>query len=112
MNDNIVTSDLSDFGYRELAMARDLLTVYLENNNTLFIGDGVNIAMNRNSGYVFITDEDYNVAMECEGKLEDWFSSPYDGHEGFLEDLANEYENMHPEDQEWFNDIKAAYARS
>lgn len=106
MNDNIVTTDFSDFGYREIAMARDLLDAYVKNNNTRFLGDGLQVAMNRNSGYVFLTDEDYNVAMAVNGALEDWFSSPYEGREGFFDDLAEEYDDMHPEDQEWFDSIK------
>lgn len=104
-NADIVTSDLSEFGHKELCDLRDLLTAYLDKNQTHFLGSGVKPCFNRNSGYVFLTDEDYNVAMEANGKLLDWFSSPYNGVEGFFEDIKPEYESMHPDDQEWLQNI-------
>ena len=106
MTDNIVTIDLRDFGYREIAMTRDLLTAYISKNNTVYLGDGVQVAFNTHSGYVFLTDEDYNTAMECDGELLDWIVTPYEGHEGFYDDLMQEYEFMHPEDQEFMDSIK------
>jgi len=114
MNDNTVTTDMSEFGYRELAMTRDLLAAYIDQNNTKFLGaakagDGVQIWFNKNSGNVFLCDEDYNTAMESDGELCDWFVTPYNGCEGFLEDLLDEYSDMHPEDQEYIDQIKVAY---
>ena len=103
---NPVTTDLRDFGYRELAMARDLLKAYCEFGNTDYLNDKVQIAFNTHSGYVFLVDEDYNVAMECDGQLLDWFVTPYEGHEGFLENLMTEYKYMHPEDQEYLDQIQ------
>ena len=106
MNDNTVTTNLADFGYREIALARDLLNAYLEHNNTNYLGDGVQVWFNKNSGCVFLCDEDYNTAMECDGNLEDWLTTPYEGREGFLENLTAEYDDMHPEDQEYIDSIK------
>ena len=107
MQDTVIT-DLTKFGYRELKMARDLLTGLLEKNDTKFLGDGVQIAMNTHSGYVFLTDEEYNVAMLTDdGALEDWFSTTYEGHEGFYDDLMLEYKDMHPEDQAYMNQLTA-----
>ena len=62
-------------------------------------------AFNRSSGHVFLVNEDYQVCMLRDGKLESWYSSPYAGHEGFFDDLAAEYADMHPEDQRWLRDI-------
>ena len=108
MNDT-VTTDLTKFGYRELKMARDLLTGLLEKNDTRFLSDGVQIAFNTHSGNVFLTDEEYNVAMLTDdGVLEDWFTTPYEGHEGFLADLKDEYKTMHTEDQEFMVQITDA----
>ena len=108
---NTPTNDMSLFGYRELEMARDLLDAYINNNNTEYLNDGVQIMFNQNSGNVFFSDEDYNVAMVTydsagKGSLEDWFYTPYEGHEGFMDDLLLEYDNMHKEDQEYINSIR------
>ena len=107
-----VTSDLSAFGHRELVMARDLLGAYLERNHAHFLGPRVRIYMNRHSGYVFLSDEDLNSAMVTdEGNLEDWLSSPYEGKEGFFDDLKVEYPEMHEEDKEWFQEIAKSLGR-
>lgn len=90
------TRDLTQFGYRELDMAGDLLkALKTSSDKTEQLGDGVTVEMNPNSGNVFLVDEDYNVAMMNGDKLEDWFSCPYCGHEGFKEDMAHE-----PEDED------------
>lgn len=82
----IVTADLSSFGYRELQIASELLDAYANGtNDTSFLTDGITLNMNTNSGYVFLSDEDMNVAMindETE-KLEQFFSCPQCGNEGF-----------------------------
>src|SRR5678815_1789394 len=100
MRDSVVTADLSDFGYRELAMAADLLQAYKERDkdNTRLLGDGLSLCMNTNSGYVFLTDEDYNVAMMNGDVLEDWHTCSECGHEGFAEDLDDEH---HLNDDGW-----------
>lgn len=107
MND-IVTTDLSKFGFRELRMARDLLTGLLDKNDTRFLDGGIQLAFNTHSGNVFLTDDEYNVAMLNGDVLEDWFTTPYEGHEGFLADLKDEYKDMHPEDQEYMVQITDA----
>lgn len=79
-----VTTDLSEFGQRELKIAGELLTAYKsDNDNTkLFYGENVNVGFNKNSGYVFLTDDNYNVAVMENGKLVDFLSCPNCGHEG------------------------------
>jgi hypothetical protein len=44
--------------------------------------------------------------MEVEGKLESYYTTPYEGVEGFLIELIDEYNDLHPEDQEYVNSIK------
>ena len=84
------TRDFSEMGYRELDMVGDLLKAYKGNNDeTRFLGDGVKSEFNPNSGNVFLVDEDYNVAMMNGDKLEDFFSCPECGHEGFLEEMQH-----------------------
>jgi len=89
----VVTADLSHFGGRELREAIELLNAYME-QNTDYLGSGLTVNFNTNSGYVFLSDEDYNTAMMNGDKLEQWFSCPYCGHEGFLEDMKHDAENQ------------------
>lgn len=113
MANDIVTSDLSDFGYRELGIAGDLLTAYAENGAPEnFDEDGLQIGFNRNSGYVFLFNSEYQTLMLTDdGKLEEWLYTPYAGHEGFLEDLVEEYkaypEDWDEEDIEYLRDMGA-----
>jgi hypothetical protein len=85
-----VTYDMAEFGSREMSMASELMAAYVKQRPD-WLGNGVKVAMNRNSGYVFLTDEDYNAGMMNGDKLDMWLFTPYNGHEGFLEDLLDEY---------------------
>ena len=112
------TEDLADFGFREQEEAKDLFQAWRESGLPIdFENNGVKIAFNMNSGYVFLTNSEYQVAM-CEtndnGKLElfSFYSSPYEGKEGSFDELLEEYKDMHPEDQEWFQEIADNTKRS
>jgi len=83
------TTDLSDFGFRELKLSAELLRAYCENPPE-FLNDGVQVMMNRNSGYVFLTDDEFNVAMMNGDKLEQFHSCPECGEEGFAGDLPDD----------------------
>ncbi len=88
------TQDLSSFGCRELDMAGDLLkALKTEKDKTAYLSDGVKVEFNPNSGNVFLVDEGYNVAMMNDDMLEDWFTCPYCGHEGFKENMEHEPED-------------------
>lgn len=95
MNNNeketVVTTDLSKFGYRELRLAAQLLTAYCDADKQAseFLGDGLTLNMNKQSGYVFLSDENFNVGMMNGDKLEQWLNCPYCGHEGFKEDAIH-----------------------
>lgn len=79
----IVTADLSRFGYQELVQARELLHYYLE-SGAPFLGRGLTLNFNTHSGCVFLCDEDYRVGMlDGEGNLREWFFCPECGTEGF-----------------------------
>lgn len=99
-NNEVYTEDLADFGSRERSMAAELLAQPLPDN---FNDDGVKLAMNRNSGYVFLVNSDYQCAMMNGDTLEVFHSTPYDGHEGFLTDLLEEYtpDDLHADDVEY-----------
>jgi len=98
------TENLADFGNREKGMAGELLMA-LSNGNLPddFNDEGVKVAMNTSSGYVFLTNEDYQVAMMNGDKLESFYTCPICGHEGFLEDMAHGKDDK--ECQEYLKDI-------
>ena len=82
------TTDLSDFGFCELQMAAELLSAYCKSQPE-FLGDGIQVMLNTHSGYVFLTDEDFNVAMMNGDVLEEFHSCPDCGAEGFAEDMPD-----------------------
>ena len=111
-DDGVMTTNLADFGRKELAETRDLLDAML--NNGLpddFDDEGVVVAFNRNSGYVFLTNDEYQVAMVGDdGKLYSWYDTPYYGHEGSYEDLLAEaldgdWDDEVSEDYEYLKDL-------
>jgi hypothetical protein len=98
------TRDLLNFGYRELDMAGTLLkTFQTVNDDTKYLNSNVTIEFNQSSGNVFLVDEDCNVAMMNGHQLEDWFSCPICGHEGFKKDMEHGEDNE--ECQEYLKDI-------
>lgn len=96
------TTDLQDFGFRELRLAAELLTAYCERPPG-WLGCGVHLMMNRMSGCVFLTDEDCNVAMMNGGALDAWLFTPYDGYEGFIDELTEQYgpDDLHADDADY-----------
>lgn len=84
MNDN--TQKLKDFGYREIGMAGDLLRAYADNPH-VFSGSLEAVEFNPNSANVFLISEDYEVAMMNGDTLEQFYSCPECGAEGFKEDI-------------------------
>lgn len=60
--DSVITADYSKFGYRELEIAGKLLALYSE-RGVNFLNDGLTVNFNMHSGYVFLSDEDYNVGV-------------------------------------------------
>ena len=83
---DIITTDLSRFGMRELKMAARLLAAYCDSPPG-FLGDGLTVMLNMHSGYVFLTDEDFNVGMMNGNSLEQFHSCPECGAEGFAQEL-------------------------
>lgn len=100
------TTNLAEFGARELKELRDLLTAMLDHGlPENFYNNDVHPMFNKMSGAVFLTNSEYDVCMVVDGKLEMWYCSPYEGKEGFFSELLEEYPDMHHEDQEWFRQI-------
>jgi hypothetical protein len=88
MINDIITSDWSQFGYREIEEAKELLSHIKEINTE----GKVEVFFNTHSGYVFLSDGDYRVWMMNGDTIEEWYSCPECGHEGFLEDMEHEPE--------------------
>ena len=107
MSNNTYTEDLADFGSRERTMAAELLAQPLPDT---FNDDGVKLAFNLSSGYVFLVNSDYQVAMMNGDTLAVHHTTPYQGREGFIEDLLAEYtpDDLHREDADYIRDAAEA----
>ena len=103
--ENITTTDLAEFGYRELDMAADLLKAYADHGLDGFDHDEVRVMMNRNSGNVFLTNSEYQVAMMNGDKLELFYSCPNCGHEGFKDEIDHHSPSTDKDCQEWVKEI-------
>ena len=89
------TQNLADFGNVEREEAGILLsTLGTSRDHTQFFGDrGVAVEFNPMSGYVFLVDEDYNVAMMNGDVLEDFITCPNCGGEGLASDFKEDNED-------------------
>ena len=87
-----VTQNLSEFGFKELSEAGELLQAYGNNQNgiTHELFDNISLNFNTMSSCVFLADDNCNVAMMNGNDIELWYSCPYCGHEGFLEDMIHD----------------------
>lgn len=107
--EEIVTSDLSQFGARERKMAEDLLRAWREHGlPSDFADEDVTVAMNRNSGYVFLTNSEYQTAIETDGRLESFYSCPECGEEGTWSDSIEDHgKDGGSECRRWVRDVQA-----
>jgi hypothetical protein len=89
--EDITTTDLAKFGWREKKMAAQLLGAMIDQGlPDGFDDDAVTVMMNTHSGCVFLTNSEYQAAMMNGDKLEVWHNCPECGHEGFLEDMDHD----------------------
>lgn len=96
------TTDLSNFSNQGLKDAAALLNAYADNDvPTNFSAQDVQLMYNTNSGNVFLTNEDYQVVMLNNGQLEELFSCPVCGYEGFKETVIDNDEHSSCECAEW-----------
>ena len=97
-NYEVTTTDLSDFGYRELAMLEELLKAMREQGlPDDFYDDEVVPMFNRNSGNVFLTNSDYQVAMLNGDNLESWYFLSYHGNEEKANEIRERLNNSEEE---------------
>jgi len=98
---------LIKFGYRECGILGEMLVAWsdqkLSSLAKKYFGPLTDFGFNRNSGNVYLVDEDYNVVMFNDSikKLDLFLSTPYEGQEGFIEDLLIDYKTLNEEDQDF-----------
>ena len=115
MQNNTYTENMADIMscYRERIQVLQLLQAWDKDGlPDTFYDEGVKFAFNKNSGYVFLVNDDYQVLMlDDDDNLQEFYTSPYDGHEGFINDLFDNYmsnsDGWHIDDVEWLLDIKS-----
>ena len=87
----ITTTDLADFGYREIHEAIELLDMWMKHGlPDDFEEDEVRVMFNTERGWVFLTNSDYQVASIKYGKLESFYTCPECGNEGFEDDFEKD----------------------
>lgn len=85
------TTDLTKFGCRERKMAEELLKAWREQGLPEdFYEEEVTIMLNTHSGYVFLTNSEFQVAMLNGDKLESFYTDFETGEEGFKDELSAE----------------------
>ena len=109
-NNEVTTTDFSEFGWRERKMAAELLTASCDHGFPEDFEDNeVTIMMNKNSGNVFFTNSEFQVAMMNGDKIESFYTTPYKGKEGFADELKEDYEqdgkNWNEEDIQYIKEL-------
>ncbi len=84
-----ITSDWSKFGHIEIEEAKELLS-HIKEIETY---GKVEVQFNLSSGFVFLVDEDFNVFMMNNDKIEQFYSCSECGEEGFKEEFTEENRN-------------------
>jgi hypothetical protein len=88
---SVTTTDLTDFGSRERGTLVTLLTAWSTQGLPKdFDNYEVVPMLNKDSGNVFLTNSNYDVAMLHGSKLESFYYCPECGHEGFAEDIEHD----------------------
>lgn len=110
---NVYTENMADIMACSIERKEVLAIMQAWDKNGLpnnFYLENVRFAYNRNSGYVFLINDGYQCLMMDGDKLEEFYTSPYEGHEGFINDLFDEYmsdtDAWHIEDAEWLLELK------
>lgn len=113
-NSNVYTENMADIMSCSIERkeVQNIITAWNEHGlPDNFYLENVRFAYNRNSGCVFLVNDDCQVCMINGDVLEEFYTSPYEGHEGFINDLFDDYmsdnDAWNIEDAEWLLDIKS-----
>lgn len=106
--ENIVTADLSEFGYRELDEASNLLKSYATNGTPDgFDSEGLTLWFNKNSGNVFLSNDEYQTLMLTDkNNLEQWYNCPVCGFEGFKDEFIDVENHNEGGDKKYLKECK------
>jgi len=86
---NRTTTDFSKFGHRERKLAEQLLTAWNEQGLPEdFYNEEVTIKFNIYSGYVFLTNSEFQVAMMNDDRLESFYTDFETGQKGFKNEFS------------------------
>ena len=92
------TTDFAEFGMREIKEVIRLLNAWVEEGLPEdFDQEKVTVMMNKNSGNVFLTNEEFQVCMMCDDKLEMWLNCPNCGAEDFKGNIEIDEDNQYCE---------------
>ena len=87
----MTTTNLADFGMRELQALEKLIhSLWRYGVPEEFSVGGIIPMLNRNSGEVFLTNDECQVAMLNGDMIEIWYYDFETGEEGFKDDLSPE----------------------
>ena len=108
---DIVTTDIGRFGNRERRILADLLTAWnMCGLPSDFESDIVRPMFNTHSGKVFLSNEAYQTAVLEDGRLVSEYYLGYEGHEGTLSELEDEFavagDSWHRDDVEALESIR------
>lgn len=80
------TTNLAEFGYSEIKELSRILNAWIKDGLPEDFGrDEVHPMFNKNSGYVFLTNSEYECCMMNGDDLETWYHCGECGHEGFIQ---------------------------
>ena len=91
MKTDFISLDLKGFGWRELKEISKLLQALAVDKPKEFSEEGLTIGFNKNSGFVFLSNEDYQVLLFNGGRLEMFYTCLECGHEGFADEGFESY---------------------
>lgn len=98
--------ELAGFGYREMALAGQILKEISNGLPEGFEPDGLAIELNPLSGEVYLINSSYQMAALNGDSLERYYILPNSGEEGFLDELKElDLNELHYEDAEYLKDI-------
>ncbi|AXN53418.1 hypothetical protein M1M16_gp37 [Methanobacterium virus Drs3] len=97
---------LEKFGYREMAIAGEILKEISNGLPEGFAPYGLAIELNPLSGEVFLVNDYDQIAMMHGDSLEMYYILPHSGIGGFWDELEElDLNELHYEDQEYLKDI-------
>jgi hypothetical protein len=85
----LLEASFKGWGTGDMRDAAKLLNEYSDDPSILS-GSEITVSFNTDSGNVFLSDDNYDVAMLHRGHIERFYNCPYCGHEGFLEDMVHD----------------------